>query len=68
MPLLETMAKTFPAAEIISVFGQTEMSPVTTALPSADAVRKIGSVGKPIPTIAARIVDDQLDGGPAGLL
>jgi len=29
--LLETMAQTFPAAEIISVFGQTEMSPVTTS-------------------------------------
>ena len=63
--LLETMAATFPAAEIISVFGQTEMSPVTTSLPAADAIRKIGSVGKPIPTIAARIVDEQMnDVGP----
>ena len=59
--LLETMAKTFPAAEIVSVFGQTEMSPVTTSLPGADAVRKIGSVGKPIPTIAARIVDERMN-------
>jgi fatty-acyl-CoA synthase len=66
VPLLETMAKTFPAAEIISVFGQTEMSPVTTALPSADAVRKIGSVGKPIPTIATRIVDDLMNDVPRG--
>ncbi len=59
--LLETMAKTFPAAEIVSVFGQTEMSPVTTSLPGADAIRKIGSVGKPIPTIAARIVDERMN-------
>jgi fatty-acyl-CoA synthase len=66
VPLLETMAKTFPAAEVISVFGQTEMSPVTTALPSADAVRKIGSVGKPIPTIATRIVDDLMNDVPRG--
>src|SRR5947209_1311949 len=66
VPLLETMAKTFPAAEIVSVFGQTEMSPVTTALPSADAVRKIGSVGKPIPTIAARVVDEQMNDVPRG--
>ncbi len=56
--LLEAMAETFPHADIVSVFGQTEMSPVTTALPSADAIRKIGSVGKPIPTIATRIVDE----------
>ncbi len=55
--LLEKMAESFPHAEIVSVFGQTEMSPVTTALPSEDAIRKIGSVGKVIPTISARIVD-----------
>jgi fatty-acyl-CoA synthase len=59
--LLEIMAKTFPEAEIISVFGQTEMSPVTTSLPAIDAIRKIGSVGKPIPTIAARVVDEQMN-------
>jgi fatty-acyl-CoA synthase len=50
----------FPHTEIISVFGQTEMSPVTTSLPGADAVRKIGSVGKVIPTIVARVVDDEM--------
>jgi fatty-acyl-CoA synthase len=59
--LLETMHATFPDAEIVSVFGQTEMSPVTTFLPARDALRKIGSVGKPIPTITARIVDDQMN-------
>ena len=59
--LLETMVATFPAAEIISVFGQTEMSPVTTSLPGRDAIRKIGSVGRPIPTIAARIVDEEMN-------
>jgi fatty-acyl-CoA synthase len=64
--LLETMAAKFPEAEIVSVFGQTEMSPVTTSLPGADAIRKIGSVGKPIPTIAARIVDDEMNDVPPG--
>jgi fatty-acyl-CoA synthase len=66
VPLLETMAKTVPAAEIVSVFGQTEMSPVTTVLPSADSIRKIGSVGKPIPTIAARVVDERMNGVAPG--
>jgi fatty-acyl-CoA synthase len=56
--LLETMAKTFPHAEITSHFGQTEMSPVTVSLRSEDAVRKIGSVGKPVPTVPMRIVDE----------
>jgi len=64
--LLETMAAKFPGAEIVSVFGQTEMSPVTTSLPGADAIRKIGSVGKPIPTIAARIVDEEMNDVPPG--
>jgi fatty-acyl-CoA synthase len=59
--LLEDMARVFPHCEIISVFGQTEMSPVTTSLPGADAIRKIGSVGKVIPTIVARVVDDEMN-------
>ncbi len=59
--LLEEMGRVFPHCEIISVFGQTEMSPVTTSLPGADAVRKIGSVGKVIPTIVARVVDDEMN-------
>jgi fatty-acyl-CoA synthase len=64
--LLEKMAETFPHAEIVSVFGQTEMSPVTTSLPAADALRKIGSVGKPVPTVAVRIVDDEMNDVPQG--
>jgi fatty-acyl-CoA synthase len=59
--LLEDMARVFPHCEIISVFGQTEMSPVTTSLPGADAIRTIGSVGKVIPTIVARVVDDEMN-------
>ena len=59
--LLEDMARVFPYCEIISVFGQTEMSPVTTSLPGEDAVRKIGSVGKAIPTIVARVVDEDMN-------
>jgi fatty-acyl-CoA synthase len=64
--LLEEMARTFPHVDILSVFGQTEMSPVTTYLPSEDAVRKIGSVGKPVPTISARVVDDDMKDVPPG--
>jgi fatty-acyl-CoA synthase len=59
--LLETMARTFPHAQIISLFGQTEMSPVTTSLPGEDAVRKTGSVGKPVATVPVRIVDDHMN-------
>jgi acyl-CoA synthetase (AMP-forming)/AMP-acid ligase II len=39
---------------------------VTTSLPAADALRKIGSVGKPVPTVAVRIVDDEMNDVPQG--
>ena len=44
--LLREMAETFPGTQILAAFGQTEMSPVTCVLTAADAIRKMGSVGK----------------------
>lgn len=55
--ILRAMAETFPDALNCAVFGQTEMSPITCALDGDDAIRKIGSVGKVIPTLQARVVD-----------
>lgn len=59
--LLKTMAQLFPHAANVALFGQTEMSPITCALDSDDALRKIGSVGRPVPTVVARIVDDEMN-------
>jgi fatty-acyl-CoA synthase len=59
--LLRKMAETFPDAMIVAVFGQTEMSPITCVLRGADSIRKLGSVGKPIPTIQYRVVDDAMN-------
>ena len=59
--LLREMGETFPGAQIFAAFGQTEMSPVTCMLLSGDAIRKLGSVGKVIPTVAARVVDDDMN-------
>jgi acyl-CoA synthetase (AMP-forming)/AMP-acid ligase II len=55
------MAVTLPDAANVAVFGQTEMSPVTCMLDSRDARTKIGSVGRPVPTVVARIVDDAMN-------
>jgi acyl-CoA synthetase (AMP-forming)/AMP-acid ligase II len=63
---LEAMARTFPGLPTIAVFGQTEMSPVTCMLDGADALRKLGSVGKPVPTVAVRIVDESMRDVPRG--
>jgi len=59
--LLRQMSETFPGAQILAAFGQTEMSPVTCMLLGEDALRKLGSVGKVIPTVAARVVDEQMN-------
>jgi fatty-acyl-CoA synthase len=64
--LLTRMAEVFPGVRNIAVFGQTEMSPVTCALDGADALRKIGSVGQPVATVSARIVDDDMNDVPPG--
>jgi fatty-acyl-CoA synthase len=64
--LLREMAETFPGSQILAAFGQTEMSPVTCMLLGDDAVRKLGSVGRVIPTVAARVVDEQMNDVPVG--
>ncbi len=64
--LLREMSQIFPGAQILAAFGQTEMSPVTCMLLGGDAIRKLGSVGKVIPTVSARIVDEDMKDVPIG--
>ena len=64
--LLRSMSETFPGTQILAAFGQTEMSPVTCMLLGDDAIRKLGSVGKVIPTVSARVVDDDMNDVPIG--
>ncbi len=42
------------------------MSPVTCMLLGDDALRKLGSVGRVIPTVSARIVDEDMNDVPVG--
>jgi fatty-acyl-CoA synthase len=64
--LLRQMSETFPGTQILAAFGQTEMSPVTCMLLGEDAIKKRGSVGKVIPTVAARVVDENMNDVPIG--
>ena len=64
--LLHRMAEVFPDALNVAVFGQTEMSPITCVLEGSDALRKIGSVGKPVSGVAIRVVDPDLKDVPQG--
>ena len=45
-------------ADLYEVFGQTELSPVTTILHPGDALEKPDSIGKPIINVTLKIVDD----------
>lgn len=63
--LLRKMGEVLPGASCVALFGQTEMSLVTCVLEAKDALRKLGSVGRPVPGVWARIVDpDMVDVQP----
>lgn len=64
--LLRQMSATFPETQILAAFGQTEMSPVTCMLLGEDVIAKRGSVGRVIPTVAARVVDQNMNDVPVG--
>jgi fatty-acyl-CoA synthase len=64
--LLRTMIDTFPQAEVVTAFGQTECSPVTCFLRGEDSIRKIGSVGTAMLNVEVRVVDEAMGDVPRG--
>jgi fatty-acyl-CoA synthase len=63
---LRAMADAFPGAANVAGFGQTEMSPTTASLSGELAIEKLGSVGRPVPTVDVRIVDEEMRDVPVG--
>ncbi len=55
---LRELITSFPDVGFVQTYGQTEASPRITCLLPEDSLRKIGSVGKPIPGVQVAIVDD----------
>ena len=64
--LLRTLIDSFPQAEVVTAFGQTECSPVTCFLRGEDSIRKIGSVGTPMLDVEVRVVDESMNDVPRG--
>lgn len=60
MPItkLNELIETFPNVNFVQTYGLTEASPRVTALLGHDSLRKIGSVGKPIPGVSVKIIDE----------
>ncbi|MFH2126569.1 MAG: long-chain-fatty-acid--CoA ligase [Pseudomonadota bacterium] len=55
-----SMLKYFPAAQgVFDVFGCTECAPCVTTLTAEESMRKTGCVGRPLPFLQVRLVDEQ---------
>ncbi|GJL87617.1 MAG: fatty-acid--CoA ligase [Minwuia thermotolerans] len=66
MDRLQAVQDMYPNAGLIHCMGQTESTGMLVALSSAEAFRKIGSVGLAIPGSELRVVDDQDQEVPQG--
>lgn len=55
---LDSLIKKYPSIGFVQTYGQTECSPRITALLPENALKKIGSVGKAIPNVEIKILDD----------
>lgn len=64
--LKQRVKQFFPNAGIIDCYGLTEAGPGVTLLKAEDAFRKQGSVGKPLISMEARLVDNQGCDVPTG--
>ncbi|RJR40951.1 MAG: long-chain-fatty-acid--CoA ligase [Desulfobacteraceae bacterium] len=51
----------FPNAALYEAFGQTEMTANTVLMKHQDALRKDGSVGRPLFNVEFRVVDDEMN-------
>jgi acyl-CoA synthetase (AMP-forming)/AMP-acid ligase II len=58
--------KHFPNVKILDIFGQTEMCPVVSGLGHSESQGRETSVGRPLPFIELRVVDDEDNDVPVG--
>lgn len=66
VPLIERMLRAFPNAWFSDAYGLTETVSGDTFMDRGSAIRKIGSVGKPVVHLAVRIVDEEGRDVPTG--
>ncbi len=67
MEIKKKLLKFFPNIKgVYDVYGLTEASPCITILNAADSIRKDGSVGKILPFVDARIIDEDNNSLPPG--
>ncbi|MFJ7669308.1 class I adenylate-forming enzyme family protein [Lysinibacillus sp. NPDC097195] len=64
--LVKQVKEALPNVKVQNLYGQTENTPAATSLLDADALTKIGSVGKPLAQTEIRVVDSFGEALPAG--
>ncbi|RJP34776.1 MAG: long-chain-fatty-acid--CoA ligase [Actinobacteria bacterium] len=60
------LGEAFPNVKLFDVFGQTEMSPVTTILKPSHATGRTASVGQAVVNVEIRVVDEDDNDVPVG--
>ncbi len=64
--LRKRIMEVFPQVKIFDCFGQTETNAMVSMLRPSDAERKVASVGRALPFVEIRVVDDQDRDVPVG--
>jgi acyl-CoA synthetase (AMP-forming)/AMP-acid ligase II len=55
---LRALQERMPEASVSNSYGMTEAGPAFCSMPKGEALKRIGSVGQPMPPLEVRIVDD----------
>ena len=63
---LRALQERMPEASVSNSYGMTEAGPAFCSMPKGEALKRIGSVGKPMPPLEVRIVDDDGSRGDRG--
>jgi long-chain acyl-CoA synthetase len=63
---LRALQEKMPEAAVSNSYGMTEAGPAFCSMPKGEALKRVGSVGKPMPPLEVRIVDDGGSDVPAG--
>jgi acyl-CoA synthetase (AMP-forming)/AMP-acid ligase II len=63
---LRALQERMPEASVSNSYGMTEAGPAFCSMPKGEALKRIGSVGQPMPPLEVRILDDEGRDVPAG--
>jgi len=63
---LRALQERMPEASVSNSYGMTEAGPAFCSMPKGEALKRIGSVGQPVPPLEVRIVDEDGHDLPAG--